>query len=430
MSEIAKKSVETFAFRLTIQLFNAGGAIVIARVLGAPGKGLFTYAVTVIGLVVMATAGQSSAILWQYGKRGRSPAALLRAMRLILMAVALPLAVGLGLAGVLIPGQHALLAVAAALPFALYVQSAAGFFLADSDVRTPNLQQMFPTVLAVITYVPLLLFAHAGVGVLLAVWAAGYAGSAIFTAFSLRRYERVAVANDDVPAVAKEQIWYGGQVCLNGLVSYLNFRIDVFLIMFMLGQSALGIYSIGIGIGEMLWQLSRPMTTASLGRIARGTEAEAAKATAKCMRYSFAMVLVAAIAVFLLAPILVPLVYGHTFAYAAVVTRALLPGIIAYSMMPTLATFFAQQLGQPRIPLLFSAISMTLCAVTTALTLPHFGIIGGAIATSISYVVAFSAAAVYFVRRTHIAPLQLFALSRSDLRPYRAMISKILSPAA
>ena len=41
-------------------------------------------------------------------------------------------------------------------------------------------------------------------------------------------------------------------------MAFLNFRIDVFIIMFMLGHAALGVYSIGIGIGELLWQLSRP----------------------------------------------------------------------------------------------------------------------------------------------------------------------------
>jgi Na+-driven multidrug efflux pump len=119
----------------------------------------------------------------------------------------------------------------------------------------------------------------------------------------------------------------------------------------------------------------------------------------------------------------VPLVYGPQFAQAGLVARILLPGIIAYSMMPTLANFFSQQLGQPRIPLIFSSLSTVLCAAITVVTLPRLGILGGAFATSISYVLAFGVAAAYFVRRTHIAPLRLFTFSRSDLRPYRSLLS-------
>jgi Na+-driven multidrug efflux pump len=92
-------------------------------------------------------------------------------------------------------------------------------------------------------------------------------------------------------------------------------------------------------------------------------------------------------------------------------------------MMPTLATFFAQQLGRPRIPLLFSTLSTILCAALTVVLLPRFGIVGGAIATSVSYCLAFAAAAIYFIRRTRIAPLQLFALSAADLAPYRSLLA-------
>ena len=419
MSDIAKKSVENFITRIVLQVVAVGGAIVIARTLGAPGKGVFTFATSILAMLQMANAGQSAAIAWQYTKRGRSAGALLKAMFVILGAFSLPVAAGLAIAGIVLPGQSALIAVAIAVPFALFVQSSTGFFLADSNVRTVNVQQILTNALPVLVYVPLLLLWHAQLMTVFAIWAACYVLTSAYTLWRLRSY-RSHVGDDDAP-ILKEQLKYGSQVSLNSTMAFLNFRIDVFLIMFMLGHSALGVYSIGIGIGELLWQLSRPITTAAFGRIARGTEAEAADVTATCMRHSFALVLIGAVVVFFAAPPLVPLVYGKSFAEAGLVTRYLLPGIIAYSMMPTLATFFAQQLGQPRLPLVFSTTSTVICACATALMLPHFGIIGGAIATSRSYIVAFTGAVSYFVRRTQIRPGRLFTLSRADLHPYRAL---------
>jgi O-antigen/teichoic acid export membrane protein len=283
-------------------------------------------------------------------------------------------------------------------------------------------QQIAISVLPAVIYIPLLVLLHAGLPVLFALWAAGYVAGALYTAYRLRSYTRLREGSRE-GTIVKEQLVYGGQVSLNSAVQFLNFRIDVFLIMFILGQTALGIYSIGIGIGEMLWQLSRPMVTASFGSIARGTESQAANTTATCMRHSFALVLLGAIVVFFAAPPLIPLVYGKQFAHAGLVARVLLPGIIAYSMMPTLATFFSQQLGRPRIPLLFSTISTIVCAALTVVLLPHFGIVGGAIATSISYCLAFAAAVFYFVRRTRIAPLRLFTLCAGDLAPYRSLLT-------
>lgn len=422
MSEIAKKSVVTFATRVVLQIVSIGGAIVIARTLGASGKGVYTYAITILAMLQMANAGQASALAWQYTKRGRAPATLRRVMFRVLFTFGLPIAVGLGVAGFLIPGQSALIAVAAAVPFALLVQSATGFFLADSDVRTVNIQQALTNALPVLMYVPLLFLLHGQLWVLFAVWTVCYVIAAGYTLTRLRKYNSTE-GNDEGP-IFKEQLKYGAQVSVNSTVAYLNFRIDVFLIMFVLGHSALGVYSIGVGIGEMLWQLSRPIATAAFGRIARGTEAEAAETTATCMRHSFALVCLGAIVIFFVAPLLIPLVYGKTFAEAGTVTRVLLPGIIAYSVMPTLATFFSQQLGMPRLPVIFSSLSTIICAGVTLALLPHFGILGGAFATSISYVTAFVAAAAYFVRRTRIKPQRLFTLSRSDLHPYRSLFHR------
>jgi O-antigen/teichoic acid export membrane protein len=425
MSSIAKKSVQTFAARIVTQAFSIAGAIVIARTLGASGKGFFSYAGTVLAMLQMLNAGQAAAISWQYAKKGRSPAQLIRAMSTILAAFTLPVAVALLAVAFFVPHQQTLLAVAIALPFALFAQSATGFFLADGDVRMVNVQQLIISAGSVAVYIPLLVFVHAGLPVLLAIWAAGYIAGGVYSFVKLREYGRRNEPGE-AKIVIKEQLGYGAQVSLNSAVQYLNFRIDVFLIMFLLGQSALGVYSIGIGIGEMLWQLSRPMVTASFGSIARGTESQAANTTATCMRHSFTLVLLAAVIVFFAAPPLIPLVYGKQFAQAGLVARVLLPGIIAYSMMPTLATFFSQQLGQPRLPLIFSSISTVLCAIMTVALLPHFGIVGGALATSVSYCIAFGAAVTYFVQRTQIAPRRIFTLSRSDLEPYRALLTSRL----
>lgn len=424
MGEIARKSLETFLTRIAVQAVSIGGSIVVARMLGTGGKGLFTYAMAALALIVVFN-GQSPAISWQYTRLHRSPAALLRTMLRVLIAASLLLIVALVITGWLVPSQHALLFVAAAAPFALFTQSATGFFLADSDVKSVNRQLLIASILPVLIYVPVLAVMHAGVIVLLAAWISGYVASAVYTAIRLRSYARATEGDDDGPLV-KEQLRYGAQIGLANVVMFLNSRIDVFLIMFVLGQSALGVYSVGIGIGEMLFQLTRPMVQASFGRIARGNRAEAIAATAACMRHSVALTLAAALVIAALTPLLVPLVYGKAFAGAVLVTELLLPGIVAYSMMGALATFFAQQLGEPKVPLFLRLGSAIICAVVTVLALPRFGIAGGAVASSVSYIITFSLGAAYFCRQTGTSPVRLFVLSRSDLHPYRSMMTYAL----
>ncbi|HEY8314911.1 MAG TPA: oligosaccharide flippase family protein [Candidatus Baltobacteraceae bacterium] len=418
MSSIAKKSIETFVARTVMQAFGILGGIVIARELGAQGKGVFSYAQTVFQVILMLYAGQAAAISWQYGKRARSSLPVFTSAMKVFVWSAVPIAAAVGVVAFAAPDQRILYAVAVALPFALFSQLCTGFFLADSNVRVLNIQMTFPTIVASLAYVVLLVFAHAGVQTLLAAWAATYICGAAYSAITLLpTLERGNDAQER--GLVREQVTYGSQISINSVVSYLNFRIDVFLVLFMLGQTQLGIYSVGIAIGEVMFQLSRPIVTSAFGRIARGEKDEAASLTATCMRHSVVLVVAASVVAFFIGPALVTAVYGESFAGAGPVLRMLLPGIVAYSMMPVLATFFAQQLGSPRIPLTFSSISTVLCALITAATLKHFGILGAAAATSTSYGIAFGLAVAYFSRRTGLSVRQIFAFSMEDVKPYR-----------
>lgn len=423
MGEIAKKSAETLTVRVAMNVATALGAIVVARLLGPSGKGLFTYAGTILSLVLTATVGHYKAVLWQCGKLQHSPAAVIRVMTRIAAVVSIPVAVALVFVGLLVPSQVVLVAVAAAVPFAVYAQAALGVFLFEGNVRAINLQQMFPTVLTTLAYVPLLLFVNRSIAVPLAALAAGHIASAGYTAWALRQYRGDHKATN-AGVLTATQIGFGGQACLSSLAAFLNFRIDVFLVMFMLGSGPLGVYSIGIGLGEFLWQLSNAMINPSLKYIGGADRQTAVEATAKCVRHSLLLVLTAAVFLGVLAPTLIPMIYGSSFAYGATVTRALLPGIVSYSMMPALSAFFSQQMGRPSLPLYFSIASTIICGVATALTLPHFGIIAGAVATSVSYTVAFAAATVYFVRHAGVGAGRIFSISADDLRPYRSILAR------
>jgi O-antigen/teichoic acid export membrane protein len=272
-------------------------------------------------------------------------------------------------------------------------------------------------------YVPIVLFFYRSLAVVLGAWAGSYIVAAAYIAFALKRYDTSFAGSAGSRGLAKEQLAFGSHAGLSTVLQYLDFRIGVFLVMFMLGSAALGIYSVGIAIGEFIWQLSSAMINPSLQDIGGRDFARAADVTAKCMRHSLVLVFIAAICVALLARPAVPIVYGPAFSYGAVIAIALLPGMVAYSMMPALAAFFSQQLGQPRVPSYFSALSACVCAVITALTLPRFGLIAAAVATSISYTAAFLAATVYFTRVSGLNAAAIFAYSAADWRPYRSLLT-------
>jgi O-antigen/teichoic acid export membrane protein len=420
---IAQKSLENFFVRIFGQIVSFCVGIAIARLLGPAGKGVYAYVATTMGLIVTLALGQSSAFAYQLAKCRQPTRVVYRAMLQTIAIFCIPIAGALAAIALTLPSQHVLLAAVASLPFALYMSFANGFFLASSDVRSSNLQALTQGIV-LLAAVPLL-FLHSGLYGVLAIWFASYLIAASFSALRLRRYlaADAAVPTQNYPF--KAQFAFGIKTTLNALLEELNMRVDMYLVLIMISARALGIYSIGIGMAALLWQLSRPIATAAFGRIGSTDEKEAAALTAQCMRHSFAFVMLAAIAAFVVGPFLVVLVYGHQFAEAGVVLRLLLPGIVAYCLMPLLATFYSQQLGRPQVTLVLSAISTVVCAAVTAAFIPRFGMAAGALASSVSYIVAVAIGAALFIRRTGVSPLQMIVLTREDLRAYARLFAGV-----
>src|SRR5579864_5199197 len=127
---ISQKSLETFLTRVAIQALVVLGSIVIARTLGAYGKGIFTYIGATIGLLVTFTAGQSAAVTWQFARRKLSAKAIYSAMQRIIVSISIPVISVCLVLAVIKKDQWPLAIVAAALPFSVYNQASSGFFLA------------------------------------------------------------------------------------------------------------------------------------------------------------------------------------------------------------------------------------------------------------------------------------------------------------
>ncbi len=320
------------------------------------------------------------------------------------------------------PGQRPLIAVAVALPFCLLAQAALGFFLADGDLRTCNIQATITSMGMLLGLLVAYFIFHLGLAATLIVWVAIIL-TAIYSGIKVLPY--FGTVTDNVAALIKQQLSFSARVSANAVVALLNFRIDVFIILYMLGAKALGVYSIAIGAGELMWQVNRPLGLSAFQRINSDSREDAIYVTAKCVRHSLVMVATGCILIFFIAPPLITLVYGRAFAGAGPALRALLPGIIAYSMTPFFSGFFTQQMGRPNITLTISLMSTALCAIFTIATIKHFGIVGGALATSISYAAALIVNLFLFRRETGLSVCSMFTFRPDDVRPYKELAARL-----
>ncbi|HZZ65756.1 MAG TPA: hypothetical protein VFE17_09680, partial [Candidatus Baltobacteraceae bacterium] len=115
--EFSRTTFKTLILRLITQALTVGAGIIIARSLGPAGKGIFTYASTVLVLLVTLGGGASAAVSRQYGRlqvpRGVVYAGMMRFFYVVCLPVSLLLA-----AVAIFVHQPALIAPAVAFPFA------------------------------------------------------------------------------------------------------------------------------------------------------------------------------------------------------------------------------------------------------------------------------------------------------------------------
>lgn len=423
MSEFRRKTVETFALRVLTLSFGVVTGIVMARALGPTGKGVFAYATTVVALLVTISGGASAAISRQYGRLHRPRGVVYASMLRFFLTIVLPIAAIVAAAGSL-THQTALAAAAVVFACAFFTQTSMAFLLADGEVRWANIQGLLIAAALALAVAALCWGFHYGVGAALVAWACIYVAMGLYSLRVLAPFRGEAGTAGERRTAFVEQLQFGARVTANQLLSALNYQIDIFIVLYMLGHASLGVYSVAVGVGQMLWQFSQPLAVTSYGRVTRGSPEEAARTTVLCVRHALLTVGAAAVVLFLVGPWLVQFVYGARFAQSGIALRWLLPGIVAYCVVPFFAQYFTLQLGRPAINTAVIGTSTLVCAVVTVALARHFGIVAGAIGTSLSYSAAFTICAIIFCRRAHVPFLELLTVRRSDLQQYTALLSR------
>jgi len=414
---------------------NSGGylvaiitGIVVARALGPAGKGVASYAALVMALFTTFGSGLQSAVLTACGRNGHAQTLVYGASMRLAGLLFVPVAAVLVTIALREPRYASLAYVACAVPFAVYCQVTSSIFLLNNDVRTTVIAGTIPTFGVALLTIPALTIFHGGITCVLAIWAAMFGASALYVMIRLNRYLPPLSFATTAPLVREEAV-FAAKSGAAALAAFLNLRIDVFVVSVMLDARILGIYTLAVATGELMWQVSRPLVWTTNARIAAAQRERAIALTCTVTRHVLAVEFVLGIAIFALAPLAVRLVYGEAYAPAANVVRWLLPGLVLFAAQGPLGYFLLVKEGRPALLLAIQCASVVACAAISVATIAHFGLTGAAIATTITYSLAAIASGVLFTRLTGVAPAAFLLLNADDRVRLRALIVRMLPPA-
>jgi O-antigen/teichoic acid export membrane protein len=205
-----------------------------------------------------------------------------------------------------------------------------------------------------------------------------------------------------------KSIKYGMKGQVGIFFQFFNYRLDMFLVNYFLGINAVGFYTVSVTIAELLWHIPNSISLTLFPRVSRKERTHANDFTSKVSRNSIPLMLFSALAIGLLSSFLIPILYGNEFAQSILPLQILLPGIIAFGLAKIL-TNHLHGMGKPHYGSIVTMCSLILTILFDMLLIPKIGIIGAAAATTIAYTISLLLTIVFFVTESHL-PLKKFML--------------------
>lgn len=392
--------------------------LVTAR-LGPLEQGAFSLFSAVESALLMLGSGFGVALARRVSHHGERPVALVGAV--VVLCVGLGLACATAMFGIAAGGNRALdflWVLAWALPLMFLTPSLSGLWLGSSCMGALACINLAAPILT-IAGMGLALLLNGRVELASVLWSWVAARVLVATVTTLVAWRRGWIARPAFGALGGE-MRFVAIIGLTNVIGLLNYKVDLFLVEHFLGRASTGVYSVAVMVAELLWLVSSSVTQAAYGRIGTPDGVDASRVTLRAIHASFLALALLAPALWLVAAALLPRLLGPEYAAALPVLGWLLPGVLAYGAASALSAYFTNHAGRPLIPAALAAFSLGVNIVLSVVLIPRLGMLGGAIATTVSYLASIGVAVVVFQQRSNTPLRQLvqpdWPALRADLR--------------
>lgn len=219
----------------------------------------------------------------------------------------------------------------------------------------------------------------------------------------------------DGPSGFRQVVAYSVPSYVANLMQFLNYRLDIFLVSYFATQAAVGLYALAVSLAQLVWLPSSAIATVLLPRVAGQQELAAHNAylAAQATRISFWISLATGVTLSLLSVIALPIVYGEAFRDSVAPLLWLMPGIILLGPASVLTSYIAA-IGKPHVNLGVSLTGLVVTLSLDVLLIPILGIVGAAVASTLSYTASASLALWIFWRESKLPLHQMFILTTED----------------
>ena len=173
---------------------------------------------------------------------------------------------------------------------------------------------------------------------------------------------------------------------MTNLIQFLSYKMDIWFVNYFHGKQLTGIYALGVSLAQMLWLLPSAIQSVLYAFISTHTDRQLMiQRTINTTRQIAVYAISAGITGYLLSIYLVPILFGEEFRESVQCIGLLFIGVVPFCLSMAVSGYFAGT-GRVRINLYSAILGFIVCMAADLLLIPSYGILGAAIASSISYI--------------------------------------------
>jgi len=216
-------------------------------------------------------------------------------------------------------------------------------------------------------------------------------------------------------ALLKRMAGYSFQSHIANVTTFLRLRLDMFLIAAYLNSQEVGYYGIAVSLIGLLWFMPTAIAQVLVPYISLRDHAVANDVTPRLCRVSVLVAVIGGIILAVLGKPILRLLYGAAYlpSYPALVV--LVPGSVFYGIGKMLAGDLLGR-GMPRYAMIISIVSLAANIGINIGLIPYWGIVGAALASSLTQILVGVLFMYYFVKASGTPVSDLFIFRRGDLR--------------
>lgn len=219
-----------------------------------------------------------------------------------------------------------------------------------------------------------------------------------------------------IKPIPQDMFTKGIAFALSLFVIQLNYKVDIVILQTMVSSAEVGIYSVGINLAELLWQLPAAISIVLFARSANSkTDEEASQRSARLLRLSLALLFVVVLFFGLTSNFFVTLLYGAEFSQSATIINILLPGVLVMVISKILHPSLAAR-GYPLYGLAAFILPLILNVVLNYIFIPIYGIYGAAFTSTISYIIGGLSYGFIYSKKENMKLLDLLIVKKEDIQ--------------